>query len=107
MATNPLKGQAPKLQRSAIGWLLDSDPSIRWQVMRDLKGKRSTMKIQQVSAKTGLSIHTLRYYEQTGLVAPIARATNGHRAYTEDDVYRILFVTHLRTAGMPIADIRR
>src|SRR6266436_3615323 len=36
MATNPPKRQAPKLQRSLIRWLLDSDPSIRWQVMRDL-----------------------------------------------------------------------
>lgn len=47
----------------------------------------AAMKIQQVSAKTGLSIHTLRYYEQTGLVTPIARAPNGHRGYTDDDVY--------------------
>jgi len=38
MATNPPKRQAPKLQRSIIQWLLDSDPSIRWQVMRDLIG---------------------------------------------------------------------
>jgi hypothetical protein len=38
MATNPPKRQAPKLQRSVIRWLLDSDPSIRWQVMRDLTG---------------------------------------------------------------------
>src|SRR5207344_963589 len=38
MATNPPKRQAPKLQRSVIQWLLDSDPSIRWQVMRDLIG---------------------------------------------------------------------
>ncbi len=38
MATNPPKRQAPKLQRSLIRWLLDSDPSIRWQVMRDLIG---------------------------------------------------------------------
>ena len=30
------KWQAPKPKRSAIQWLLDSDPSIRWQVMRDL-----------------------------------------------------------------------
>jgi hypothetical protein len=36
MATNSPKRQAPKLQRSVIEWLLDSDPSIRWQVMRDL-----------------------------------------------------------------------
>ena len=36
MATNPPKRQAPKPKRSVIRWLLDSDPSIRWQVMRDL-----------------------------------------------------------------------
>ena len=36
MATNPLKQQVPKPKRSVIEWLLDSDPSIRWQAMRDL-----------------------------------------------------------------------
>ena len=36
MATNPPKQQAPKPKKSVIQWLLDSDPSIRWQVMRDL-----------------------------------------------------------------------
>jgi hypothetical protein len=38
MATNPPKRQAPKPNRSVIQWLLDSDPSIGWQVMRDLIG---------------------------------------------------------------------
>jgi hypothetical protein len=38
MATNPPKRQAPKPNGSVIQWLLDSDPSIRWQVMRDLIG---------------------------------------------------------------------
>src|ERR1700749_975025 len=36
MAINPRKSQAPKMERPVIQWLLDSDPSIRWQVMRDL-----------------------------------------------------------------------
>jgi hypothetical protein len=36
MANNPSKQQDPKLKRSVIRWLLDSDPSIRWQAMRDL-----------------------------------------------------------------------
>jgi hypothetical protein len=36
MATNPIKRQDPKPESSVIQWLLDSDPSIRWQVMRDL-----------------------------------------------------------------------
>ena len=38
MATNPPKRQVPEPKRSVIRWLLDSDPSIRWQVMRDLTG---------------------------------------------------------------------
>src|SRR5262245_11080306 len=38
MAANPPKRQVPKPNESVIGWLLDSDPSIRWQVMRDLTG---------------------------------------------------------------------
>jgi hypothetical protein len=38
MATHPSKRQAPKLPQAVIRWLLDSDPSIRWQVMRDLIG---------------------------------------------------------------------
>src|SRR5438128_170702 len=38
MATNPHKRQAPQPQSSVIEWLLDSDPAIRWQVLRDLTG---------------------------------------------------------------------
>lgn len=38
MAINPPKRQVPKPGKSVIQWLLDSDPSIRWQVMRDLTG---------------------------------------------------------------------
>src|SRR5262245_23863386 len=38
MTTNPPKRQASKPNSSVIQWLLDSDPSIRWQVMRDLIG---------------------------------------------------------------------
>jgi hypothetical protein len=38
MATNPPKRQAPQPNQSVIQWLLDSDPSIRWQVMQDLIG---------------------------------------------------------------------
>ncbi len=53
------------------------------------------------------SIHTLRYYEEIGLITPVNRATNGHRAYTADDVYRIIFVTRLRATGMPIAQVQR
>jgi hypothetical protein len=49
MATIPPKRQAPKPKRSVMRWLLDSDPSIRWQVMRDLTGAPA----HQVAAERG------------------------------------------------------
>lgn len=67
----------------------------------------SRMKIQEVAKHTGLSIHALRYYEQAGLVTPVERKGNGHREYSADDLYRINFVLHLRSAGMPITEIKR
>lgn len=64
------------------------------------------MKIQEVAEQTHLSIHTLRYYERLGLITPIARTDNGHREYTEDDVYQLIFVSGLRAMGMPISQIQ-
>lgn len=58
--------------------------------------------IQQAAEKTGLSVHTLRYYERIGLLQPVGRATNGHRRFAPDDVRRIEFLNKLRATGMPI-----
>lgn len=63
--------------------------------------------VQQVAQETGLSEHTLRYYERVGLIPPIHRAPNGHRRYTKEDVGWFNFVKRLRSAGMPIAQVQR
>ena len=63
--------------------------------------------VQQVAEKTGLSEHTLRYYERVGLIPPIQRASNGHRRYTDEDIGWLNFVKRLRSAGMPIAQVQR
>lgn len=63
--------------------------------------------IQQAAKETGLSVHTLRYYERIGLISPISRAPNGHRRYSEDDVGWITFLMRLRTTGMPISKMNR
>lgn len=65
------------------------------------------MTIQQVARETGLSAHTLRYYERIGLIAPVDRAPNGHRRYTEHDVGWIGFLNKLRATGMPIAKMKQ
>ena len=63
--------------------------------------------IQQVAEGTGLTVHTLRYYERAGLFPPIARNGGGHRRYTQSDVRFLVFLTRLRTTGMPIHRVRR
>ena len=63
--------------------------------------------IQQVAQATGLSTHTLRYYERCDLLAPIHRASNGHRRYSPQDIRWIRFLTKLRMTGMPIRQIQQ
>ena len=63
--------------------------------------------IQQVAQATGLSTHTLRYYERCDLIAPIHRASNGHRRYSAQDIRWIQFLTKLRMTGMPIRQIQQ
>ena len=63
--------------------------------------------IQQVAEGTGLTVHTLRYYERAGLLPPVARNGGGHRRYTPRDVGLLVFLTRLRTTGMPIYQVRR
>ncbi len=62
--------------------------------------------IQQVAEQTGLSVHTLRYYERIGLIHPIARADNSHRRYSLDDVGWIDFLMKLRATGMTIQQMQ-
>jgi DNA-binding transcriptional MerR regulator len=63
--------------------------------------------IQQVAEITGLSVHTLRYYERIGLIHPIDRAQNTHRRYTMDDIGWIEFLNKLRATGMSIQQMQR
>ncbi|MCD7948109.1 MAG: MerR family transcriptional regulator [Oscillospiraceae bacterium] len=58
------------------------------------------------SGKTGLSIHTLRFYEKEGLLHPI-RGGNGRRVYTEEDLSWATFIVRLKESEMPIRDIQK
>ncbi|MES2072940.1 MAG: MerR family transcriptional regulator [Pseudomonadota bacterium] len=67
----------------------------------------TSLTIQQAAAATGLSVHTLRYYERIGLLDPVARQDNKHRLYREEDILWIGFLLKLRTTGLPIRDMLR
>ena len=63
--------------------------------------------IQDVSKKTGLTAHTLRYYEKEGLLSPVGRSQGGFRQYTDEDLERLGLICCLKNTGMSIQEIAR
>ena len=56
---------------------------------------------------SGLPESTLRYYEQIGIIAPIARdPSSGHRAYTDEDIQSLVTISCLSATGMPLDAMR-
>lgn len=64
------------------------------------------LSITDVAKRTGLSAHTLRYYERAGLIAPVGRAPGGQRRYAAADLDWIGFLLRLRDTRMPIGQMQ-
>jgi DNA-binding transcriptional MerR regulator len=65
------------------------------------------MKIGDLAKRSGLSAHTLRYYERIGLLPYADRDRSGQRNYDAAILTWIEFLARLKTTGMPLADMRR
>ncbi|MBR4500741.1 MAG: MerR family transcriptional regulator [Clostridia bacterium] len=63
--------------------------------------------IQDVSKKTGLSAHTLRYYEKEGLITGVERTRGGFRQYTDEDLESLGLICCLKNTGMSLQEIAR
>ncbi|HVM27230.1 MAG TPA: MerR family transcriptional regulator [Mycobacteriales bacterium] len=64
------------------------------------------MQIGEVADRTALSLRTIRYYEEVGLVPPSARTQGGFRLYTEQDVERLLLVRRMKPLDFSIDEMR-
>src|SRR5436853_2254128 len=70
--------------------------------------KQEGVGIAEAARRTGVSVHTLRYYERAGLVVTaVDRTSGGRRRYHQLDLDWIVICTRLRATGMPIRTIRR
>ncbi|MCO5994837.1 MerR family transcriptional regulator [Actinoallomurus rhizosphaericola] len=69
--------------------------------------EKVALSIGEVSARTGLTTPTLRFYEQEGLLPPVRRNAAGRRVFTEGDVAWLEVCAKLRSSGMPLPEIRR
>ncbi|MBU2702795.1 DNA-binding transcriptional MerR regulator [Sporomusaceae bacterium BoRhaA] len=63
--------------------------------------------IKQFAKETGVSEHTLRFYEKEGVLPFVKRNKNGNRIYDEQNFEWIYFIISLRETGMPLSEIKR
>ncbi|MFI2235114.1 MerR family transcriptional regulator [Streptomyces chrestomyceticus] len=68
---------------------------------------RDQYTISEVAECTGLSAHTLRWYERIGLMPHVDRTHTGQRRFSNRDLDWLDLVTKLRLTGMPVADMVR
>ncbi|MGU3626376.1 MerR family transcriptional regulator [Comamonas sp. C24C] len=62
------------------------------------------MRIGELEARSGASRHTLRYYEQIGLISPMRRSNN-YRVYTAQTLQELDFIQRAQSMGFSLAEI--
>lgn len=67
---------------------------------------RSLLKIGEAAERVGLSLRTIRYYEEVGLVTPSERSPGGFRLFSEDDVARLRVLKGMKPFGLTLEEIR-
>ncbi len=65
------------------------------------------MKIGDLAQKTGLSIRTLHYYDEIGLLSPSHRTDVGYRLYSNQDIIRLQQIVSLRQLGFSLKEINK
>ncbi|RBY88751.1 MerR family transcriptional regulator [Blastococcus sp. TF02A-26] len=64
------------------------------------------VQIGPVAERTGLSLRTIRFYEESGLVVPSARSEGGFRLYSDDDVARLEVIKRMKPLGFALEEMR-
>ncbi len=70
------------------------------------QGLNPLRKIGEIATATGMTIRTLHYYEEIGLITPTDRTDSGHRLYGPDALEQLYRISFLRQLGMPLDGVR-
>jgi DNA-binding transcriptional MerR regulator len=66
----------------------------------------SQLQIGEVAKRVGVSIRTVRYYDEKGLLPPSSYTSGGIRLYAIRDVNRLIYIRRLKTLGLSIEEIK-
>ena len=71
-----------------------------------MPARTGLLQIGQVAERTGLSLRTIRFYEENGLVRPTSRSDGGFRLYTQADVDKILVIRRMKPLGFSLDQMK-
>lgn len=80
--------------------------SVAAETSNDKRFSTATHQIGEVARRVGLSIRTIRHWEEVGLVTPTARSAGGFRLYSEDDVARIRLLRFMKPLDLRLEEMR-
>lgn len=60
----------------------------------------------EVALEVGLSAKTIRFYEESGVIKPLARADNSYRRFSERDIQRLHLIKRAREIGLPLSETK-
>ena len=64
------------------------------------------LSIGEVARRTGITVETLRYYEDLGLLPPVPRTRGGSRRFAPDVIAQLRFIKHAQSLGLSLRDIQ-
>lgn len=78
--------------------------------MSDVKDTRDTqdtdtMHIGELAERAGMSLRTIRHYDEVGLLVPSGRTTGGFRVYTHGDLERLLVIRRMKPLGFSLEEM--
>ncbi|MCA0146976.1 MerR family transcriptional regulator [Blastococcus sp. LR1] len=71
-----------------------------------MAARTGLLQIGQVAERTGLSLRTIRFYEENGLVPPTSRSEGGFRLYSDDDVARLEVIKRMKPLGFTLEEMQ-
>ncbi|WP_245851808.1 MerR family transcriptional regulator [Mobilicoccus massiliensis] len=93
--------RAPSTAGPSSGYVTPHERALTGDELRsvDLSPR---FRIGEVSERLGLSLRSIRYYEEAGLITPSARTSGGFRMYSEADVQRMLGIMQMKPLGFTL-----
>lgn len=105
---NEVTDEAPGLGRDILtcGWPSQGPDRHDVEHAEDVMAQEERFQIGEVAERTGLSIRTIRHYEEVGLVIPSTRSTGRFRLYSPADVARLTTVCRMKPLGFTLEQMR-